>query len=246
MGRVRRRIEADARVDALSTAEVRALPQIVDQLGADRALVRDRLHALLDGGGTVRRPARRGAWRCCPTNPPQARFLFDRLVTARVHARGGPGDPRGPAAHRRAGAVRRAGDRGPPPAVGAARRRRAMRRLGLLAVARPGWEPMAGIRRADRRQARAASIPPSSPPGGGSSSRSAAALEGPSAGDLRRAIEREPRAWRSRCCWNSPRSRTGPTGPRPWPACWPTRTRTSSGRSSAACPRARIGPGPSR
>src|SRR6185312_11766132 len=53
MRRARRQIEANARVDALATAEVRALPQIVDRLGVDRALVRHRLRGLLEGRGSI-------------------------------------------------------------------------------------------------------------------------------------------------------------------------------------------------
>jgi serine/threonine protein kinase/formylglycine-generating enzyme required for sulfatase activity len=49
MNRARRQIEANARVDSLSTAEVHSVPQVVERLGADRSLVRDRLHALAKG-----------------------------------------------------------------------------------------------------------------------------------------------------------------------------------------------------
>ena len=45
--RARRQIEANAIVNSLSTAEVRSVPQIVERLGADRSLVRDRLDSLL-------------------------------------------------------------------------------------------------------------------------------------------------------------------------------------------------------
>ena len=47
MRRARRQIEANARVDSLLTAEVRSVPQIVERLGADRSLVRERLHSLV-------------------------------------------------------------------------------------------------------------------------------------------------------------------------------------------------------
>ena len=80
MGRVRRQVEADARVDALSTAEVRALPQIVDQLGADRALVRDRLRALRADGRTVAGQVG-AALTLLPDDPAQARLLYDHAVT---------------------------------------------------------------------------------------------------------------------------------------------------------------------
>jgi serine/threonine protein kinase/formylglycine-generating enzyme required for sulfatase activity len=46
MRRARRQIEANARVDSLLTAEVRSVPQIVERLGADRSLVRERLDSL--------------------------------------------------------------------------------------------------------------------------------------------------------------------------------------------------------
>jgi serine/threonine protein kinase/formylglycine-generating enzyme required for sulfatase activity len=81
MGRVRRQVEADARVEALSTAEIRALPQIVDQLGDDRTLVRDRLRALLADGRTVGGQVG-AAMALLPDDPSQARLLFDRAVAA--------------------------------------------------------------------------------------------------------------------------------------------------------------------
>ena len=244
MGRVRRRIEANARADALSTAEVRALPQIVDQLGADRALVRDRLHALLAGRGTA--GGRIGAaLALLPDEPSQAQFLFDRLVMPEATPdevlviregllRNGALEPfieptiaglRPPSEPLDDAAMRTAGPAGPGTA-----------RLGSLA----------GIRRADRRQARASqSVRDRRLAGGLPADRRRARR--PAAGDLRRTLGATSRGpWRSRCCWNSPRSRTGPTDPRPWPDCSPTRTRPSCGRSFAACPRARIGTGPSR
>ncbi len=44
--------ESNGRVDALITAQVRSIPVIVDQLGADRRLVRDRLARLARGNGS--------------------------------------------------------------------------------------------------------------------------------------------------------------------------------------------------
>jgi serine/threonine protein kinase len=52
MRRARRQIEANARVDSLLTADVRSVPQIVERLGADRSLVRERLHSLVRGRAT--------------------------------------------------------------------------------------------------------------------------------------------------------------------------------------------------
>jgi serine/threonine protein kinase/formylglycine-generating enzyme required for sulfatase activity len=57
--RARRQIEADARVDSLLTAEMRSVPQVVERLGGDRSLVRDRLYALVKG--SVSSPGRIGA-----------------------------------------------------------------------------------------------------------------------------------------------------------------------------------------
>jgi formylglycine-generating enzyme required for sulfatase activity len=79
MGRVKRQVEADARVDALSTAEVRALPLIVDQLGTDRALVRDRLRGLQSGSRTAAGQVG-AALALLRDDPAQARSLFDRAV----------------------------------------------------------------------------------------------------------------------------------------------------------------------
>jgi serine/threonine protein kinase/formylglycine-generating enzyme required for sulfatase activity len=137
MRRVRRQVDADARVDALSTAEVRALPQIVDHLGADRGLVRGRLRALLSGRATV--SGRIGAaLALLPDDPSQAESLFERLVTPeatpeevlviregllRHHALEPFVEP----------AI--AGLRPPSEPLDDA----ALRRLGLLARARPAW-----------------------------------------------------------------------------------------------------------
>jgi formylglycine-generating enzyme required for sulfatase activity/tRNA A-37 threonylcarbamoyl transferase component Bud32 len=69
------------RVDALATAETRALPLIVEQLGADRRLVRDRLARMArgDGPGDDRRrlPA---ALALLPDDPALADFLTARLL----------------------------------------------------------------------------------------------------------------------------------------------------------------------
>ena len=137
MGRVRRRVEANARADALSTAEVRALPQIVDQLGADRALVRERLHALLAGRGAA--GGRIGAaLALLPEDPSLAQTLFDRLampesapdevlVIREGLLRSGALEPFVETAI--------AGLRPPPEPLDDS----SLRKLGLLALARPGW-----------------------------------------------------------------------------------------------------------
>jgi serine/threonine protein kinase/formylglycine-generating enzyme required for sulfatase activity len=65
---------AHRRVDALATAETRALPAIVKELGADRWLVRDRLSRMFrsDGESAVRLPA---ALALLPDDPAQVEFL---------------------------------------------------------------------------------------------------------------------------------------------------------------------------
>jgi len=79
MRRARRQIEANARVDSLLTAEVRAVPQIVEQLGADRSLVRKRLHSLVrDRATTVGRIG--AAISLLPDDRSQAQSLVDRLT----------------------------------------------------------------------------------------------------------------------------------------------------------------------
>ena len=78
MTRARRQIEANARVDSLLTAEVRSVPQIVEQLGADRSLVGDRLRSLVRDQAT---PAGRigPALALLPDDRSQAQSLVDRL-----------------------------------------------------------------------------------------------------------------------------------------------------------------------
>jgi serine/threonine protein kinase len=77
--RASRQIEANARVNSLTTAEVRSVPQIVEQLGADRSLVRERLHSLLSD--RARSASRIGAaLTLLPDDPSQARFLVDYLA----------------------------------------------------------------------------------------------------------------------------------------------------------------------
>ncbi len=79
MRRARRQIEATARVDSLLTAEVRSVPQIVEQLGADRSLVRLRLHALLSNRATS--AGRIGAaLALLPDDRSQAQSLIDHLT----------------------------------------------------------------------------------------------------------------------------------------------------------------------
>jgi serine/threonine protein kinase/formylglycine-generating enzyme required for sulfatase activity len=77
--RARRQIEADAQVNSLLTAEVRSVPQIVERLGTDRSLVRDRLHALLsDRAGPAGRIG--AALTLLPDDPSQAQFLINQLM----------------------------------------------------------------------------------------------------------------------------------------------------------------------
>jgi formylglycine-generating enzyme required for sulfatase activity len=68
---------ARGRVDALATAETRALPLIVEQLGADRRLVRDRLARMARGDD---RPRLAAALALVPDDPAQADFLTARLL----------------------------------------------------------------------------------------------------------------------------------------------------------------------
>jgi formylglycine-generating enzyme required for sulfatase activity len=69
---------AQRRVDALATAEIRAVPEIIRELGADRRLVRGRLEAIARAGVDDRRriPA---ALALLPDDPRQADFLAGRL-----------------------------------------------------------------------------------------------------------------------------------------------------------------------
>ena len=77
-----RRTAAHGRVDALRTAEVLALPLIRDQLGGDRALVRDRLETLARGDGTGRddRDRLAGALALLPDDPEHSAFLLARAL----------------------------------------------------------------------------------------------------------------------------------------------------------------------
>src|SRR5262249_19659404 len=74
--------DARRRVDALTVAEVRAIPSILEQLGADRRLVRDRLARLARGDGPGADDRRRlpAALALLPDNPSQADFLAARLL----------------------------------------------------------------------------------------------------------------------------------------------------------------------
>jgi serine/threonine protein kinase len=77
-----RRTAANGRVDALTTAEVRALPLILEQLGLDRGLVRDRLEAIARGEGARPDDRRRlpAALALLPDDPVQADFLKSRAL----------------------------------------------------------------------------------------------------------------------------------------------------------------------
>jgi formylglycine-generating enzyme required for sulfatase activity/tRNA A-37 threonylcarbamoyl transferase component Bud32 len=79
----RRLATARGRVEALATAEVRALPPIVEQLGADRRLVRDRLERMARGDvpGADDRRRLPAALALLPDDPKQAEFLAARLLS---------------------------------------------------------------------------------------------------------------------------------------------------------------------
>jgi serine/threonine protein kinase/formylglycine-generating enzyme required for sulfatase activity len=137
MTRARRQIEANARVDSLSTAEIRSVPQIVDRLGADRSLVRARLHSL------AKDRTRSAGWigaalALLPDDRSQAPGLVDRmmrpeatpdelLVIRDALLRNGSLEP----------LIERI-IAGLPPAS-AAVSDAALRALGVLALAQPGW-----------------------------------------------------------------------------------------------------------
>ena len=191
MGRVRRQVEADARVDALSTAEVRALQQIVDQLGT--AARWSGTGCVPCGRTAARSPARSARrWPCCPTTP---------------HRHGSctimPSHPRRRPRRSWSSATgccdtapwRRSSSRRSPPWA-CPRSRSTTPGCGGSACwpwpgpigadgpnspggSRPGW---------------CASILPSSPPGAGFSSRSAAPLDGPLRAIYADRSGREPRA----------------------------------------------------
>jgi formylglycine-generating enzyme required for sulfatase activity/tRNA A-37 threonylcarbamoyl transferase component Bud32 len=74
--------DARRRVDALTVAEVRAIPSILEQLGADRRLVRDRLARLARGDGRGADDRRRlpAALALLPDDPGQADFLAGRML----------------------------------------------------------------------------------------------------------------------------------------------------------------------
>ncbi len=79
MRRARRQIEASARVDSLLTAEVRSVPHIVEQLGADRSLVRERLRSLV--GDRATSAGKIGAaLALLPEDRSQAQSLVDHLM----------------------------------------------------------------------------------------------------------------------------------------------------------------------
>ena len=73
---------ARGRVDALGSAEVRAIPAIVAQLADDRGSVRDRLERMARGEGSGRDDRRRlpAALALLPDDPVQAEFLTARLL----------------------------------------------------------------------------------------------------------------------------------------------------------------------
>ena len=218
MGRARRQIEANARVDSLSTAEVRSVPQIVEQLGADRSLVRERLHSLARIAATS--AGRIGAaLALLPDDRSQAQCLVRPPGEARGHSRGAARHSRRAAAERRPGAVHRTADRGPPPGRRAARRRRNAA-LGPAGA----WPDPAGAGGRNSpigSPARLVQVNPFEIAAWREVFQPvAAALDRPVA---RASIPTAPRAsrgpWPSRCCSNSPRSRTISTVPRRWPDC---------------------------
>jgi formylglycine-generating enzyme required for sulfatase activity/tRNA A-37 threonylcarbamoyl transferase component Bud32 len=79
----RRLATARGRVEALASDEVRAIPDIVAQLGEDRRLVRDRLVPMARGDGSGADPRRRlpAALALLPDDPAQADFLAERLLS---------------------------------------------------------------------------------------------------------------------------------------------------------------------
>ena len=79
MRRARRQIEANARVDSLSTAEIRSVPQIVDRLGTDRSLVRKRLQALVSDRATSASQIG-AALALLPDDRSEAQILVDHLT----------------------------------------------------------------------------------------------------------------------------------------------------------------------
>jgi formylglycine-generating enzyme required for sulfatase activity/tRNA A-37 threonylcarbamoyl transferase component Bud32 len=74
---------ARGRVYALASAEIRAMPLIIEQLGADRRLVRDRLERMArgDGPGSNGRRKLAAALALLPEDPAQADFLAGRLLS---------------------------------------------------------------------------------------------------------------------------------------------------------------------
>ena len=78
----RRLTAANGRVDALSTAEVRAIPIILEQLRPDQEIVRDRLQAMARGNGSGTDDRRRlpGSLALIDVDPSQARFLIGRVL----------------------------------------------------------------------------------------------------------------------------------------------------------------------
>jgi formylglycine-generating enzyme required for sulfatase activity/tRNA A-37 threonylcarbamoyl transferase component Bud32 len=72
---------AEGRVDALCVAEVRAVPGIIQELGKDRALVRDRLTALADGTAPGRVAAQLAL---LPDEPRRAEALAERMLDEEV------------------------------------------------------------------------------------------------------------------------------------------------------------------
>jgi hypothetical protein len=78
----RRHTEAEGRVDALTTAEVHAIPGILKELGQDRRLVRNRLVQMARDGGPGADVRRRlpAALALLPDDPAQADFLTQYLL----------------------------------------------------------------------------------------------------------------------------------------------------------------------
>jgi formylglycine-generating enzyme required for sulfatase activity/tRNA A-37 threonylcarbamoyl transferase component Bud32 len=79
----RRLTAAIGRVESLARAEVRALPEILRELGEDRGLVRDQLGQMARGDGSGADGRRRlpGALALLPEDPTQADFLAERLLS---------------------------------------------------------------------------------------------------------------------------------------------------------------------
>ena len=242
MRRARRQIEANARVDSLSTAQVRSVPQIVEQLGADRSLVRKRLHSLVRDRATS--AARIGAaLALLPDDRSQAQSLLDRLI----YPEATPEE----LLVIRDGLLRNQALEpfiepliaGLPPA-GERLSDAAIRGTRGAGAGPARLEPVAGVRRSGRGQA-----------GAGQSVRDRGLAGGLSAGEHRAQSTAARNLFRPLPARTAGPGLLAPSrvrvagrqsrAPLRWPHCCPMPNRTSSGRSFAACPPRLTASGPS-